>query len=259
MSHPSSPHPAGRTLAKAVIALTAFVTLTTIHAREARAEAGGAKVLAPTQPAAAAPPALAPAPQLAPPPAPIDATTATPLAVRATPATPLTLTPSSSGVGIGYKLLALLMVGGGIAFYVHKKRSALRSPALESRIDILSRVGLGVRTELVVVEVQGTRLLIGMTPSAIQTLLVLDAHEAVAEAVDDEPARPNDIGARVSTLLAAVEPQPTFAPVKTAVRAKPRAVRLTTREAPANAKTNLAMREVAGQARGLLLSSDEGE
>ena len=51
-----------------------------------------------------------------------------------------------------------------------KKRSA---------IDILGRASIGVRNELIVVDVEGTRLLIGMTPGSMQTLAVLQTPEGV--------------------------------------------------------------------------------
>ncbi len=248
-----------------------------------------------TAPAAAAPapvvtaaalPAAAPAP--APAPAvtaavPLAAPTAapaadgTPLATHATaPAKPLALAPQSEGLGIGYKLLAVLAIGGAVALYLKKKRGPKVAGIVPSKIDILARAGLGVRSQLVVVEVEGTRLLVGMTPSAIQTLAVLQtpeddnvAAEARASAIEDrleqerEIVRPANLGDRVRSLLGSDEPiaPPRLSAVKAAT-AKPKA-RSAPRAsaAPATSRKSESVpresREVAGQARGLLLSVDE--
>ena len=250
-----------------------------------------APVTAPASaPAAAAPapvitaaaPLAAPAPAVtaaAPPAAPTAAPAAdgTPLAAHATaPAKPLALAPQSEGLGIGYKLLAVLAIGGAVALYLKKKRGPKVAGIVPSKIDILARAGLGVRSQLVVVEVEGTRLLVGMTPSAIQTLAVLQtpeddnvAAEARASAIEDrleqerEIVRPANLGDRVRSLLGSDEPiaPPRLSALKAAT-AKPKA-RSAPRAsaAPAASRKSESVpresREVAGQARGLLLSVDE--
>ena len=233
---------------------------------------------------AAAPPA-APAPAItaaAPPAAPTagpaaPAADGTPLAAHATaPAKPLALAPQSEGLGIGYKLLAVLVIGGAVALYLKKKRGPKVAGIVPSKIDILARAGLGVRSQLVVVEVEGTRLLVGITPSAIQTLAVLQtpeddnvAAEARASAIEDrleqerEIVRPANLGDRVRSLLGSDEPiaPPRLSALKAAT-AKPKA-RSAPRAsaAPAASRKSESVpresREVAGQARGLLLSVDE--
>ena len=219
-----------------------------------------AAVAAPT-PAVAAPNA-APAP---------DAS-ATLLAARAAaPAKPLALAPASEGLGLGYKILAIVAIGGAVALYLRKKRGPKVAGIVPSKIDILSRSSIGVRSQLVVVEVEGTRLLVGMTPNAIQTLAVLQtpeddnvAAEARASEVEDrlerdrEMIRPANLGDRVRSLLGTDEPvMPRLASVKTpAPKTK---ARNNPPRPPARAKSEgpRESREVAGQARGLLLSADE--
>ena len=220
-------------------------------------------------------PAVSAAVPLAAPAAP--AADGTPLATHATaPAKPLALAPQSEGLSIGYKLLAVLAIGGAVALYLKKKRGPKVAGIVPSKIDILARAGLGVRSQLVVVEVEGTRLLVGMTPSAIQTLAVLQtpeddnvAAEARASAIEDrleqerESVRPANLGDRVRSLLGSDEPiaPPRLSAVKAAT-AKPKA-RSAPRAsaAPATSRKSESVpresREVAGQARGLLLSVDE--
>ncbi|HSO32160.1 MAG TPA: flagellar biosynthetic protein FliO, partial [Labilithrix sp.] len=231
---------------------------------------------APPPAAAAAPPppavaSAAPPPPAAPPAAPAPDASATPLAVRpAAPPKPLALAPTSEGLGLGYKLLAVLAIGGAVALYLRKKRGPKVAGVVPSKIDILARAGIGVRSQLVVVEVEGTRLLVGMTPSAIQTLAVLQtpeddhvAAEARASEVEDrlererDMIRPANLGDRVRSLLGADEPvMPRLAAVKPTPKPK---ARTSPRPAAARAKTEgpRESREVAGQARGLLLSADE--
>jgi flagellar biogenesis protein FliO len=233
-------------------------------------------VTAPTPSPVAAPAAtIVPvvAPVVAPVPAPEPAApAATPLAVRPAPAKPLALAPASEGLGVGYKLLAIVAIGGAVALYLKKKRGAKIAASAPSKIDILSRASIGVRSQLVVVEVEGTRLLVGMTPNTIQTLAVLQTPEddgvaamdraaAVEDRVEIEMMRPANLGDRVRSLLGADEPiMPRLSSVKPGPdRApKPRAARTNPRPAAARAKTEPRdSREVAGQARGLLLSVDE--
>jgi flagellar protein FliO/FliZ len=81
----------------------------------------------------------------------------------------------AGGFGIGMKLAAVAAVFGG-AFLLFKRKnggfaSKARTPGTNARI--VSRTAVGMRNELLVVEVEGQRLLIGVTPSAMSTLSVL--------------------------------------------------------------------------------------
>ena len=146
---------------------------------------------------------------------------------------------------------------------------------MPAKIDILARAGIGVRSQLVVVEVEGTRLLVGMTPSAIQTLAVLQtpeddnvAAEARASAIEErleqerEIVRPANLGDRVRSLLGEGEPiaPPRLAAVKPAAKPKSRLASRAPAPSTSARKSESVpreSREVAGQARGLLLSVDE--
>jgi len=91
---------------------------------------------------------------------------------------------SAGGFGVGLKLAAVAAVFAG-AFLLFKKRNggleSSRSGAIGPRI--VSRTSVGMRNELMVVEVEGQRLLIGVTPSAMSTLSVLvdDSKELIEE------------------------------------------------------------------------------
>lgn len=157
----------------------------------ASAEAPAAAQAAPAQPSPAQPAAVAVPPAAAPvaEPAPAEAPAATPLATRPTK---LVTMPSSSDNGQwGYKLLAGVGVAAAAGLWLKKKRGAKNGSTVATKIDVVGRTSLGMRSELLVVDVDGTRLLVGMTPSAIQTLAILDSPglgsvEALAE---DLPAR----------------------------------------------------------------------
>ncbi len=249
-------------------------TSATVAAKPAAPAAAPAPVPAapvPAAPLAVAPAAAAPveAPAAAAP-APPDAT---PLALHVPAAAkPLALAPQSEGLGLGYKLLAVLAIGGAVALYLKKKRGPKIDGIVPAKIDILARSGIGVRSQLVVVEVEGTRLLVGMTPSAIQTLAVLQtpeddnvAAEARAAAIEDrleqerdalEVVRPANLGDRVRSLLGSDEP--VAPPRLSAVKPKAKAARSAPRAVSSARKSSEApSREIAGQARGLLLSVDE--
>lgn len=93
---------------------------------------------------------------------------------------PLELRPSrssdagpSGGYGIGLKLLAVAAVFAG-AFLLFKRKNVLQAArATGNAPRIVSRTAIGMRNELLVVEVEGQKLLIGVTPSSIATLSVI--------------------------------------------------------------------------------------
>jgi flagellar biogenesis protein FliO len=126
---------------------------------------------------AAAPPGSA-----APPPAASAATLPT---IPTRPSQPLTFAPAASSTPLGYKVIAGIGVAAAAVLYALRRR---KSPAkkIRAKIDVLGRTSLGVRSELLVVDVEGTRLLVGLTPSAIQTLAVLETPEGTVGALADE-------------------------------------------------------------------------
>ena len=89
----------------------------------------------------------------------------------------------AGGFGIGMKLAAVAAVFGG-AFLLFKRRNGGFASARTSHVGprIVSRTAVGMRNELLVVEVEGQRLLIGVTPAAMSTLSVLvDEPKELAE------------------------------------------------------------------------------
>lgn len=104
---------------------------------------------------------------------------ATPLQTR--PAKKLELsTMKDESTPIGYKLLAGAIVVAGAIVYVKKKKGGItKNTKKKSSIDLLARHSVGVRSEVLVVEVEGTRLLVGMTPGSMNTLAVLQTPEGV--------------------------------------------------------------------------------
>jgi len=103
----------------------------------------------------------------------------TPLQVR--PSKALQMAPANESTPLGYKLAAGGVVVAAAALWAKKKKGGLTKSKTKkkSAIDILGRASIGVRNELIVVDVEGTRLLIGMTPGSMQTLAVLQTPEGV--------------------------------------------------------------------------------
>lgn len=104
---------------------------------------------------------------------------ATPLQVRSSK--PLQMAPQNQSTPIGYKLAAGGAVLAAAVIWARKKKGALSKSKAKKRsaIDILGRASIGVRNELLVIDVEGTRLLVGMTPGSMQTLAVLQTPEGV--------------------------------------------------------------------------------
>jgi flagellar protein FliO/FliZ len=190
---------------------------------------------------------------------------ATPLTPR--PSRPLTLAPRSEGTPIGWKLLAGVGVAVAAGLWIRKRRGSKAQPA-GARIEIVGRTAVGMRSELLVVDVEGARLLVGVSPSALQTLAVLDPAETRVGAPtgDDQQARerpatsallrrsfieeePLDLAERVRSLVAARRADTTKAP-RTPEVSVPRSRKRASGE-------RLKAAQVAGQAKGLLLALQE--
>jgi flagellar biogenesis protein FliO len=172
---------------------------------------------APTAMAQAATPAsaalaTAPAPAAAPPPATsasaAPATAPAPASSSELPLRapqPLTLAPEPSGTSWGYKLLfvAAIAVAG---FLAYRKRRARAAEDRRTAVKVIGKTSMGLRGELALVEVGGMRLLVGVTPSSMQTLAVLPDDVDVASepgaTTDERPAEP---APRVRSLLAELE------------------------------------------------------
>ena len=127
-----------------------------------------------TPPAAVTPPpAIVPAspPAVATPPA---APASTPLSLI--PSRPLSLASDAPSSNLGWKLGAMgILAAAGFWAYSKKKNGAAgrvaSTPVPQMRI--LRRTSVGVRSELLLVDLEGQRILLGVTPSNIQSLLIV--------------------------------------------------------------------------------------
>jgi len=112
-----------------------------------------------------------------------SAETASSLPLR--PSKPLTLAPEPRSSGFGFSGFAAVVVAaaGLIAWKRHRAGAGGVKTGADS-LAILRRTSVGVRSELVVVETEGKRLLLGVTPTSIKTLSVLaDADEEATNAL----------------------------------------------------------------------------
>jgi flagellar biogenesis protein FliO len=126
----------------------------------------------------------------------------TPLEVR--PSRPLeTAAPepaSSAWTKIG---LCGLIVVGAAAFYMRKRAPGGVTAA--PSIKVAARTSIGVRSEIILVDVDGHRLLLGVTPSSVRTLSVLPVEPSLAAETPEEArigAAPVSIGSSFDRLLA---------------------------------------------------------
>jgi flagellar biogenesis protein FliO len=137
-------------------------------------------------------------------PAPADP--ATPLALRPTKRLELAQEPPHSGVG--WKIVAVIAILGGAAFALRKRIQPKRPE--DGQLTIVRRAAIGFRSELLIVNVEGQRLLIGVTPHSIQSLAVLDTDEvavptAVAGLEAATPQPPASVGERFAAMLSAAD------------------------------------------------------
>jgi hypothetical protein len=123
--------------------------------------------------------------------------TETPLQVR--PSKPLALETSDHGPGVAWKVLAVALIAAA-GFFVWQRRSGRPGDKRDLTLQILRRTSVGVRSELVVVEVEGQRLLLGVTPHSIQSLLILPEESS---AMEEELA----LGAELPPVPAAAAPR----------------------------------------------------
>ncbi|MEI8255919.1 MAG: flagellar biosynthetic protein FliO [Deltaproteobacteria bacterium] len=103
--------------------------------------------------------------------------TTTPLALRRPH--PLHLAPAPSP-GLGIWKLALVGLVGGAVYWLARRRNLLAAASTpRETCDVVHRIHLGGRGEVVIVRVEGQLLALGVTPYSIQTLAALDAPEPV--------------------------------------------------------------------------------
>lgn len=212
----------------------------------------------------------------------------TPLQTR--PSKKLELAPQNESSSVGYKLLAGAVIVAGAVVYARKKKGGLTKDKTKKRssIDLLARHSVGVRSEVLVVEVEGTRLLIGMTPGSMSTLAVLQTPEGVigeesplmgeekymeeekpsarksapelSEEDDDEPALVR-VGARKSVDPEEVDELEGRVRSLLEARKKKAPAHESSRALPARKPQTAASQasRVPGQAKGLLLSMQDAD
>ena len=138
-------------------------------------------------------PVKAVSPVVAPPSAPAKETVASPaspelpLALR--PASPLMLASEPTSTPWIYKLAfgAAILAAGFILWKRRRTHGTTRAPG--NAIRVLGKTAMGLRGELALVEVGGMRLVVGITPSSMQTLAILpDDFDMAAEAAADSDA-----------------------------------------------------------------------
>jgi flagellar biogenesis protein FliO len=126
-------------------------------------------------------------------PAPPEPTLESTLPLR--PNKPLSLEPAHSSTGAAGKLaLFAIVVAGGL--WIWKQRAKKGPKAEEAELRVIRRTTIGVRSELILLELEGQKLLIGVTPSSMQTLYLLpDTSQDEAAASEVAPER------RIANLL----------------------------------------------------------
>ncbi len=124
-----------------------------------------------------------------PPPAGIRSTTEPSLPLR--PPVPLELAKPAPSTSWGTRLGLVLLLGLGAFAYVRTRRTRPGARATAPAITVHAKTSLGLRTDVAIVEAAGLRLLVGITPSSVQTLAVLSsADDEEAEALAAEMAPP---------------------------------------------------------------------
>ncbi len=140
---------------------------------------------------------VGPPPQLAP-----QQGEQTPLELR--PQRPLETAPAQSGSSAWMKIGLCGLVAAG-AFLLYRRKRGVPVAAGPS-LRVAARTAIGVRSELIVVDVDGQRLLLGVTPSSVRTLSILTGEPASATASGevDEPVTPapGTLGTHFERLLA---------------------------------------------------------
>jgi hypothetical protein len=111
--------------------------------------------------------------------------TATPLPVR--PSRPLVMAAERGYEGGGWKVL-LGFAGLGLAFMLWKRRVPVSTLATGCEIQVVTRASLGGRSELLVVDVGGQRMLLGVTSGSVQYLAAIDGAEAALPGDPDKTA-----------------------------------------------------------------------
>jgi flagellar biogenesis protein FliO len=93
---------------------------------------------------------------------------------------------------------------GGVGFYSRRRFASKRTD--DTQLTIVRRATIGFRSELLVVNVEGQRLLLGVTPQSIQSLALLDGDDtAPALAASASPNVSSSLGDRFAAILEAAD------------------------------------------------------
>jgi|JI10StandDraft_1071094.scaffolds.fasta_scaffold111603_5 hypothetical protein len=178
-----------------------------LAAERTRTAAGTTAVAEPAESAPEAPAPVAPA----------APTTTTPLNLRGegTAAAPGSAPTSGTPWTIPLVILAGL---AGLGVFVAKRRpdllqnlraqAGIPATGWNGSLTVLRRTGLGMRNELVVVELNGQVMLLGVTPGSIQSLAVLPEEELTHEESAPAKEENNGLGERFAAILDAARTQP---------------------------------------------------
>jgi flagellar biogenesis protein FliO len=110
------------------------------------------------------------------------------------PDKPLMLEPAPASTGAPWKLAAFVVLAAG-GFWAWKRRAKTGPVGEQAELRILRRTTVGVRSELILLELEGQKVLIGVTPSSMQTLYLLPENS------EEERAPAPEKESRLVTLL----------------------------------------------------------
>lgn len=115
---------------------------------------------------------------------------------------PLVTAPPPEGLGLGTKLGLCALVGGA-AFWLVRSRLAARgerngASKQGDKPRVLSRTAIGLRHEVVVIEVEGQRFLLGVAPGSIASLGLLPDEPVFASAAPERDSDFDDLRDRES-------------------------------------------------------------
>jgi flagellar biogenesis protein FliO len=105
---------------------------------------------------------------------------ATPLQTRPTTRLFQEPGPTHSSMGLWRALGIVIAAGGVLAVWMLRTKRAAQPN--DSRLNVLRRLAVGVRSEIVLIELEGQHILLGVTPRGIRNL-----HVVADASVDDAP------------------------------------------------------------------------
>ncbi len=130
-----------------------------------------------------------------------------PLNLRKGGGKPLELANETPTSGWWYKLLACGLIIGGAVWLIRKRKLLPQQPGKQHSMTILGRTGIGVRSELLIVDIDGQKILLGVTPSSIQRLAVLVDSDDVPHLAEPEidPQDEQDVESGFDSTLGAAK------------------------------------------------------